>query len=125
MFVFIFALALDAQGLGCDRVALVTNYDRARVTLQAFLASGKKHGYEETPKILEVLTPEEASGSNVDASIVLGGHLRNIGENTWHGGHQAQAKRPYMATSRASILLNDLVEGPRHGTRNTRFANYS
>ena len=109
---FIFALTLEAAQRGSSRVAVITNYDRVRVALQAFVARVRENYAEQMPESLEVLTPEEASGSNVQATLVLGGHRRNLGDTAWHGG-QAQPKRRDVALSRASHLLNILVEAPR------------
>ena len=112
LFAFIFALTLEAAQRGSSRVAVITNYDRVRVALQAFVARVRENYADQMPESLEVLTPEEASGSNVQATIVLGGHRRNLGDTVWHGG-QAQPKRRDVALSRASHLLNILVAAPR------------
>ena len=112
LFAFIFALALNAQERECNRVAVITNYDRVRVALQAFITKVRVRYAHKMPESLDVLTPEEASGSNLQATIVLGGHRRNVGDTVWHGGHQSQAKRRYVALSRASTVLNILVEAP-------------
>ena len=64
------------------------------------------------PDQLEVLSPEEASGTNTDAAIVLGAHRRYVNETVWHNGHQAQANRRYVALSRQSMRLYLIVEGP-------------
>ena len=60
-----------------------------------------------------MVSPEQASGSDVDATIFLAGHQRCAGEHGWHGGHQAQTKRRYVSETRASQYLALLVEGPR------------
>ena len=112
LFAFLFALAVEAREYGCHRVAVITDYDRIRVAWKAFLAKVRPLFPGKVPASLVVLTPGESSGSNVDGAIVLGAHRRTDGEEVWHGGHQAQVGRRYVALTRASRLLSIVVEGP-------------
>ena len=90
LFAFIALLAKNAARDGNTRVAVITYYDRVCAALLAFLAAVKQQRESARANVpsVEVLTPEEASGRNIDAVIVLGGHRRTATDERWHGDHQ-------------------------------------
>ena len=87
---------------------VVTNYDRVRAAMLAFFDTVRGRFPGQGPASLDVVSPEQASGSNVDAAIVLGGHRRSMKEEQWHGGHQAQSRRRYVGCTRCAQRLASL-----------------